>query len=109
MPEIEPAGARDLEAVCQLLTALNLPTEGLREHRETVLVARDGDDVVGCVALEIYGDTALLRSLAVEPSCRGTQLGRRLVQAVLGLGRQRGVRTFCLLTTTAPEFFARHF
>lgn len=107
--EIGPAGARDLEPLCALLAAMDLPTEGLREHLGTALVAREGGDVVGCVALEVYGDAALLRSLAVVPSRQGTGVGRRLAQEALSLGRERGVRTFCLLTTTAPEFFARHF
>jgi amino-acid N-acetyltransferase len=109
MPRIEPAVARDLESLCELLDAVDLPSAGLRDHLGTALVARDGDDIVGCVALEIYGDAALLRSLAVVPSRRETGLGRRLVQAALSLGRQNGASTFCLLTTTAADFFVRHF
>jgi len=109
MPQIEPAAARDLESLCALLAAVDLPVEGLSDHLSTALVARDGDDVVGCVALEVYGDMALLRSLAVVPSRQGTGLGRLLTQATLSLGRRAGVTTFCLLTTTAPEFFVRHF
>jgi amino-acid N-acetyltransferase len=107
--EIGPAGARDLEPLCALLAAMDLPTEGLREHLGTALVAREGDDVVGCVALEVYGDAALLRSLAVVPSRQGAGIGRRLAQEALSLGRRSGVTTFCLLTTTAPDFFGRHF
>jgi amino-acid N-acetyltransferase len=109
MLRIEPAAPRDLDSLCALLDAVGLPAEGLGEHLETALVARDDDDIVGCVALEVYGDTALLRSLAVVPIRRGTGVGRRLAQAALSLGRRGGVRTFCLLTTTAPDFFARHF
>jgi len=90
MPQIEPAAARDLESLCALLAAVDLPVEGLSDHLSTALVARDGDDVVGCVALEVYGDMALLRSLAVVPSRQGTGLGRLLTQAALASGDARG-------------------
>jgi amino-acid N-acetyltransferase len=106
---IEPADPRDVDALGALLGLVSLPTAGLREHLRTALVARDGDEIVGCVALELYGPVALLRSLAVAPSRHGEGLGRRLTSAGLELGRGAGVTTFCLLTTTAAEFFARHF
>src|SRR5262245_49087418 len=106
---IEPADPRDAGALHALLARVNLPTAGLDEHLGTTLVARDGEEIVGCVALELYGPVALLRSLAVAPSRRGDGLGRRLTGAGLELGRRAGVSAFCLLTTTAPEFFARHF
>jgi amino-acid N-acetyltransferase len=106
---IEAASAHHLDAVEALLAAVELPTAGLREHLSTALVARDGRDVVGCVALEVYGRAALLRSLAVAPSHRGRGLGLCLARAALDRGRQAGVTDFCLLTTTAADFFARHF
>jgi arsenate reductase len=106
---IEAAEAQDFEALCALLGSVGLPTDGLAEHLGTALVARDGQGVVGCVALELYGDAALLRSLAVTPSCRGRGIGRRLTQAALELGRDAGVEKFCLLTLTAREFFVREF
>src|SRR5262245_44733986 len=95
--------------MCALLRDAELPTAGLEDHLENALVAREGDRVVGCVALELYGDVALLRSLAVAPGRRGSGLGSALLRAALDLGRRAGVRSVCLLTTTAAEFFARHF
>ena len=109
MERIERALAADLAPLCALLAGAELPTAGLRQHLGTALVARDGTEIVGCVALEVYGDAALLRSLAVAPPRRGTGLGRRLAHAALDLGREAHVQSFCLLTTTASEFFGRHF
>jgi amino-acid N-acetyltransferase len=106
---IEAAAPDDLAAVAALLTAVQLPTAGVREHLRTAFVARDRGKLVGCVALEVYGGVALLRSLAVAPSHQGGGLGCALARAALDLGRQTGVTTFCLLTTTAAGFFARHF
>jgi N-acetylglutamate synthase-like GNAT family acetyltransferase len=62
------------------------------------VIAADGDDVVGSVALELYGDAALLPSVAVAPEQRGRGLGQKLTQSALGLARQRGVRQVYLLT-----------
>ena len=107
--QIEPADPRDADALAALLGLVGLPTAGLDEHLGTALVARDGKEIVGCVALELYGPVALLRSLAVAPSRHGEGLGRRLTRAGLELGRRAGVTRFCLLTTTAAEFFVRHF
>jgi arsenate reductase (thioredoxin) len=109
MPDLQSATASDLPAVCALLATSDLPTEGLHEHLDTILVTRIDGEVVGCVALEIYGDTALLRSVAVAAAHQGRGLGRALVQAALQLARRRRVSTLYLLTTTAESFFARWF
>jgi arsenate reductase (thioredoxin) len=109
MVRVEAAAAQDFDALCALLASVELPTDGLAEHLGTALVAREGETIVGCVALELYGDAALLRSLAVTPSCQGRGLGRQLARSALELGREAGVRTFCLLTLTGREFFAREF
>jgi arsenate reductase len=106
---IEPAVDADLEALEALLAAVELPTVGLREHLSAALVAREGDAIVGCVALERYGTRALLRSLAVAPARQHEGLGRRLTAAALDLARQHHVTALYLLTTTAARFFIRHF
>jgi len=104
---ITPADPADLPAVLDLLERSRLPGDGLAEHAATLLVARDGDRIVGSAALELYGTAALLRSVAVDPDRRGTGLGQRLTSAALELARQRGVRTVYLLTETAGDFFPR--
>jgi amino-acid N-acetyltransferase len=71
------------------------------------LVARDGGALLGCVGLELYGEAALLRSLAVAERSRGVGLGAALADAALEDARRRGVRSLYLLTTTAEGFFAR--
>lgn len=58
--------------------------------------------------LELHGDTALLRSLAVRPDGRGRGLGRALLDELEALACASGVRDLYLLTETAAEFFARH-
>ena len=104
---IEPARADDGPAILQLLSATTLPVDGLLDHLDTAVVARAGGHVVGCAALEIYKDGALLRSVAVDAAARGQGIGARVTSAALDLARARGVRVVYLLTTTAEGFFPR--
>ena len=68
---IESATARDLPEIRALLERMHLPLAGVDEHLPAVLVARDGGQIVGTAALELYADGALLRSVAVESSRQG--------------------------------------
>ncbi len=104
---IEVARPEDLAGILGLLEAAGLPTAGLADHLTTALVARAGGQPVGTAALEIYGEVALLRSVAVRADWGGRGLGTALVEAALDLGRRQGVKSFYLLTETAPGFFAR--
>lgn len=104
---IEAATDRDLPQVRSLLEQHHLPLEGVDDRIRTMLVARDGSQVVGTAALELYSDCALLRSVAVDAAQQGRHLGRQLTEAVLRLAQDHGVRTVFLLTTTAERFFPK--
>jgi len=104
---IEAARSGDLPAILSLLERGGLPAAGLDQHLEAAVVAREGTRVLGCAAVELYGDAGLLRSVAVDPASRGLGLGIRLTEAALTLARSRGVRTVYLLTETATQFFPR--
>ena len=104
---IESATDRDLPEIRSLLERLALPLAGVDDHVETMLVAREGQEIVGTAALEMYADGALLRSVAVEPRQQGKQLGHQLTDAALRLAAARGANTVFLLTTTAERFFPR--
>jgi amino-acid N-acetyltransferase len=104
---IGPAKAADLDVVEALLERDHLPLAGLREHADHVFVARAGNRIVGCAALEVYEDGALLRSVAVDAEHRGAGLGGDLTRTALDLAARRGVAAVYLLTTTAERFFPR--
>ena len=104
---VGPARGEELPAVLALLEGSGLPKEGFEEHLATALAAREGGRVVGSAALEIYGTSALLRSVAVASKRRGEGLGERLTQEALKLARERGAERAYLLTETADGFFGR--
>ena len=104
---LRPATRADLPAVEHLLRALDLPTAGVAEWVERFWIADHGGKAVGVVGLEQYGDEALLRSVAVDPSWRSAGLGRALVDAALRAARTAGAKEMYLLTTTAERYFAR--
>lgn len=108
-PEISlrQAGPADWPAISALLSALQLPLDGAREHLAHFLLAHQGGELVGCAGIERHGDIGLLRSVAVAPGLQRQGLGRRLLAPLLAEARQRGLRQVYLLTTTAADYFAR--
>lgn len=102
-----PAGAGDLDAIRRLLSRCELPHLDVDLGAQQFVVACDGADVVGSVALERRGAAALLRSLAVAPSHRGRRLGEALYEQAVALATRLRVRDLYLLTTSAEAFFAR--
>ena len=61
--------------------------------------------LVGCVALEVVDDVALLRMLAVVPERRGEGLGYLLVETATERARTQGVRHLYLVTDGAQGYF----
>jgi amino-acid N-acetyltransferase len=104
---IARAVAEDGPSILQLLREAALPIDGLLDHLETAFVARVDGRIVGCVALEPYEDGALLRSVAVVPAVQGQAIGRRLVDAAIGLAESLGAPAVYLLTTSAGNYFPK--
>nr|WP_316654216.1 GNAT family N-acetyltransferase [uncultured Gellertiella sp.] len=69
------------------------------------LVARRGEDVVGCVSLVEAGDgTAEIKRMFVDPEARGLKLGKRLMEELEALARRKGIEAIRLETgITQPE------
>jgi amino-acid N-acetyltransferase len=104
---VERADRADGPCILALLAASGLPVVGLLEHLDSAYVAKRDGRVIGTAALELYDDSALLRSVAVDVAERGTGLGRRLTDAVIADAHARGVVSLYLLTTTADRYFSR--
>jgi len=82
-----------------LLTVVGLPPEGVAEHLQGFVVARDANGrLVGSAGIERYGVFGLLRSVAVGPDLQRSGLGSRLVAEVLDIAANVGVGEVVLLT-----------
>lgn len=113
MTRTEPARVRratrdDGPAVEALLTASELPLDGVREALPGFVVAEEGGEIVGVAGIEACGRAgrhALLRSVAVRDAWRGRGLGRALVAGAIAVAEERGATALYLLTTTAEGYF----
>ena len=97
-----------LSEVKQLLSESSLPIEDITaQHLQHFFRCGSGLELEGLVGLELYGEVALLRSLAVASSRRGSGVGSGLVAHAERHARDQGVQSLYLLTTTAEAFFMR--
>jgi amino-acid N-acetyltransferase len=76
------------------------------ENIRDFTVAVEGDELLGCGALHLYGThLAEVRSIAVRTPHKGRGAGRVLVDALLEEAESHHVQCVCLFTRI-PEFFA---
>ncbi|MBN2503701.1 MAG: GNAT family N-acetyltransferase [Anaerolineales bacterium] len=104
---LEKPQADELAVIRVLLEACLLPYLDLApQHLEHFLTYKTDQGIAGVVGLEINGEAALLRSLAVAPRFRGQGVGCRLVEEIEAYAGEHGVKDIYLLTTTAADYFA---
>jgi amino-acid N-acetyltransferase len=96
------------QAVKRLLTDAQLPVSDLTpDHMQHFFACGTPQEIEGVIGLELFGDTGLLRSLAVANDMRGRGIGKQLVAKAESYARERGIKALYLLTTTAEQFFDR--
>lgn len=79
-----------------------LPVDDLNDEQQFFFVSEAG--AYGGFAL--LGSHALLRSIVVPSSVRGTGEGRRVVEALCQEAAEMGASTAWLLTTATADFFS---
>ncbi|MFW9848828.1 MAG: GNAT family N-acetyltransferase [Candidatus Thorarchaeota archaeon] len=104
---IEIAIFEDLEAIIALLELVDEATDDIDPDFTTFYIVRDEPEnkILGCVGLELFTGTALLRSFAVDPEYRDTQLGDDLVKKLLEDAVEAGSEAVYVCAAKAPEFF----
>src|SRR5215471_6910688 len=93
------ATPHDWQSLADLLATADLPLAGVEAHLSDFFLAFRDDLLIGSAGLERYGDTALLRSVAVAVHERGHGLGQALVQQMLAYAASLGVCQVVLLAT----------
>ncbi|HXG35517.1 MAG TPA: GNAT family N-acetyltransferase, partial [Dehalococcoidia bacterium] len=106
-PRLRHAVAGDIPVMEALLASQHLPVYAIAEYLDTFWVLEEQGQLIGCTGLELYGQSALLRSVIIQESHRNQRLGERLVRNALEEARRRGVRTVYLFTMHAAGYFAR--
>ncbi len=96
---IARAAKGDLAFVLSLVEECGLPVDGVLEHFDRFLVAAKGENRIGCIGMEVYGEDVLLRSLAVAREERNAGIGAALLARAIEEARSAGGRTAWGLTT----------
>ena len=93
--------------IIALLQTEKLPVEDLPASLEHFFVALSGDNVIGTIGLEQYGNDALLRSMVVSREHRNKNIAFNLVRQLESYGNSLGIHSNYLLTETAPTYFEK--
>jgi amino-acid N-acetyltransferase len=102
------ASSGDEPWIRQLLTLCGLPHEDITpEHLLHFWVIKEKGEVLGTVGLEIYGRSALLRSLAVDPRFRKRGFASELRKRVEEFAASLNIKELYLLTMTAESYFQK--
>ncbi len=81
--------------------------EEIEELLPMFFVAEQGDDLVGCVTLEIYSrKLAEIRSLCVASTVRGQGIGKRLVRTCLDVAHARDILEVMVITRSEDFFIS---
>jgi amino-acid N-acetyltransferase len=97
----------DLKAIKSMLDSASLPSVDIDKHLLNFLVLEKSGTLTGTIGMELYGNTALLRSLAIQKDYRNKGHGKELYSALISKAKKKNVNNIYLLTETAEEFFSK--
>lgn len=75
-----------------------------RLYKDFVVYETDGT-IRGCGALHMYGDTAEIAAIAVDPSFSHLGLGQKIISYLVETARKKGLPRVFLLTTQTGDYF----
>ncbi len=90
---VMPAELDDLEPLDRMLEEVGLVVPDLADHLEDYIVLRGIRGIAGCIGVELHGQTALLKDLALLPERRGEGLSWMLTEAGVRAAGRRGVKS----------------
>ena len=106
LASIRKAGKADYRRIKNLLNSLNLPLEGVYKNLSNYLILLHDNKLIGTIGLEIYGEKALLRSLAIAEGQQRNGYGQKLCHTMIEKAKELKISELYLLTENAEEFFS---
>ena len=119
--QVHEATSEIHEALARLLPQLNpnLPPPDVERLQRlvadpdvTLLIARDGDEIVGTTTVVVYTTPfwikARIDEVVVDESARGQGVGEQLVEVALDVARKRGAQIAELQSARTPAREAAH-
>jgi len=105
---LESASLKDEPWIQRLLTQCGLPHEDITpQHLRHFFVMKEREQIIGVVGLEVLGQLALLRSLAVDLQYRNRGYASRLIKKAEEYASSLKIEGLYLLTMTAESFFLK--
>lgn len=102
------SSTKDEEAAIKVLEVLGLCHEDVGHGNVQLYGFSTAENAkVGIGGLELYSDTAILRSVVVFDGFRGRGFGGAVVKLLLEEARQQGIKELYLLTYDAQDFFRK--
>ena len=101
----EHASMLDVPAIEALLVQAKLSIVGVRRHIAHFRLGKLNGKIVTVGGLEIYGEQALLRSIAVDSGQRNKGYGKQIVNDLCHSAQLAGIRDVYLKTVSARAFF----
>ena len=99
---------KSLKKLQQLLKANKLPSSDLKLEGSFFIGYHNAEGIlIGSGGLEQYGNTGLLRSIAVDEKLRGLALGKEIVDNIIEKAKQLKIKDLYLLTETAHNYFLK--
>lgn len=106
--QLRAAQPADIPAIEAVLERCGLPVDDVAQLADQFHVAVLEGQLVGCACAERFGETAVIRSVAVAPTWRDQGIATHLVRAAMMRARANGSRRAVLLTSSCPNYFARY-
>ena len=99
---------KSLEKLRLFLKANKLPASDIKlDGSYFVGYLAESKQLIASGGVEFYGDTALLRSIAVDETFRGHSLGRKIVDDIISKATDTKIKDLYLLTETAHSYFLK--
>jgi amino-acid N-acetyltransferase len=101
-----------LEKLQKFLQLNKLPSEDLTESynvKGRIYLGYEDDrgELIGSGGLELYGTSALLRSVAVKEQHRDKFIGRKIVDDLIQKAKEMNISDIYLLTESAQDYFVK--